>query len=114
MVRGETDKLAAGLSEVVTITSQPITEIVEKTREQSPNDVNSKLVRSDTTVPEMGTAKEENSGKKLFDAAVKAEQKVIYCILLVLKKMLPHAKTSSIKKRWVGSLPGSAIMDWWH
>ena len=51
MVRGETDKLAAGLSEVVTITSQPITEIVKKTREQSPNDVNSKLVRSNYNTP---------------------------------------------------------------
>ena len=50
MVRGETDKLAAGLSEVVTDTSQPITEIVTKTREQSPDDVNSKLLRSEDLV----------------------------------------------------------------
>ena len=45
MVDGETDKLAAGLGEVVIVRSQPITEIVTKTREQSPDDVNSKLLR---------------------------------------------------------------------
>ena len=47
MDHGETNKLPAGLGEVVIVRSQPITEIVTKTREQSPDDVNSKLFRSE-------------------------------------------------------------------
>ena len=47
MVHGATDKLAAGLGEVVIEMRRPITEIANKTREINPNEVNSVTLRSE-------------------------------------------------------------------